>query len=105
MQIVLAGTVPLGDACRTLLTLAVSDTAIGFTPEQCAGLLQPFAQAKRSSPWRPMSSRTSCGSSRFHQSARRRTPVCAADAEVLFAERVEQQLTLCCVMLYDDVRR
>jgi signal transduction histidine kinase/ActR/RegA family two-component response regulator len=39
-----AGTEPLG-AGRTVLTLVVTDTGIGLTPEQCAGLFQPFAQA------------------------------------------------------------
>ena len=42
-----AGTKPLG-AGRTVLTLAVTDTGIGLSPEQCAGLFQPFAQADSS---------------------------------------------------------
>jgi CheY-like chemotaxis protein/HPt (histidine-containing phosphotransfer) domain-containing protein len=42
-----AGTVPLG-AGRAILTLAVADTGIGLSPEQCAGLFQPFAQADSS---------------------------------------------------------
>src|SRR5262245_47875765 len=42
-----AGTEPLG-AGRAILTLAVADTGIGLSPEQCAGLFQPFAQADSS---------------------------------------------------------
>jgi signal transduction histidine kinase/DNA-binding response OmpR family regulator len=42
-----AGTEPLG-AGRMRLTLAVTDTGIGLSPEQCAGLFQPFAQADSS---------------------------------------------------------
>ena len=42
-----AGTEPLG-AGRMRLTLAVSDTGIGLSAEQCAGLFQPFAQADSS---------------------------------------------------------
>jgi signal transduction histidine kinase/DNA-binding response OmpR family regulator len=41
------GTEPLG-AGRTVLALAVTDTGIGLSPEQCAGLFQPFAQADSS---------------------------------------------------------
>jgi CheY-like chemotaxis protein/HPt (histidine-containing phosphotransfer) domain-containing protein len=42
-----AGTEPLGTG-RTVLTLAVTDTGIGLSHEQCAGLFQPFAQADSS---------------------------------------------------------
>ena len=42
-----AGTVPLGKG-QTRLTLAVGDTGIGLSPEQCAGLFRPFAQADSS---------------------------------------------------------
>jgi signal transduction histidine kinase/DNA-binding response OmpR family regulator len=42
-----AGSEPLGTG-RTVLTLAVTDTGIGLSPEQCAGLFQPFAQADSS---------------------------------------------------------
>ncbi|HEY1244025.1 MAG TPA: ATP-binding protein [Hyphomicrobiaceae bacterium] len=42
-----AGTEPLG-AGRVLLTLAVTDTGIGLSPQQCAGLFQPFGQADSS---------------------------------------------------------
>jgi signal transduction histidine kinase/ActR/RegA family two-component response regulator len=42
-----AGSERLG-AGRTVLTLAVTDTGIGLSPEQCAGLFQPFAQADSS---------------------------------------------------------
>ena len=42
-----AGTEPLG-AGRMRLTLAVTDTGIGLSPEQCTGLFRPFAQADSS---------------------------------------------------------
>ena len=42
-----AGTTPLG-AGRTRLSLAISDTGLGLSPEQRARLFQPFAQADSS---------------------------------------------------------
>jgi CheY-like chemotaxis protein/HPt (histidine-containing phosphotransfer) domain-containing protein len=42
-----ARTVPIGES-DTRLTLAVGDTGIGLSPEQCAALFRPFAQADSS---------------------------------------------------------
>src|SRR5262249_17741915 len=46
-----AGTKPLG-AGRTVLTLAVTATELGLSPEHCAGLFQPFPQADSRPPRR-----------------------------------------------------
>jgi signal transduction histidine kinase/DNA-binding NarL/FixJ family response regulator len=42
-----AGTTSLGGG-RTRLVLSVADTGIGLSPQQCAGLFKPFAQADSS---------------------------------------------------------